>query len=223
MTFIAASVLVASASHWRLVIDTATRRTVVAVGQGRELVAVDVQDVAERHGSHLISQLARVLEQAGIGMGDIEAIGVGSGPGSFTGLRVGLATAKTLAAQRHLALVGLPTDALLRRAAAASLGAPEPADAVVILPAGARDHYLACPDSDPVLVPPDMDLLPMIGARPVVAVDVDGAAAWFGPVDAAARANGWPGPLELGQSAIDGSADGGHGLARRPADERRRR
>ena len=108
MTFIAASVLVAATNHWRLVIDTATRRTVLAVGQGRDLVAVDVRDVPDRHGSHLISQLTRVLETAGIGMDDIEAIGVSSGPGSFTGLRVGLATAKTLAARRHLALVGLP-------------------------------------------------------------------------------------------------------------------
>jgi tRNA threonylcarbamoyl adenosine modification protein YeaZ len=212
MTFIAASVLVASANHWRLVIDTATRRTVLAVGRGRELVAVDVRDGPDRHGSYLMAQLTSVLQEAGIGMDDVEAIGVASGPGSFTGLRVGLATAKTLAARRHLTLVGLPTDAVLRRAAASSLGPDKASEAVVLLPAGARDHYLASPGADVMLVPPDTDMLPLIGSRPVVAVDMDAAAAWFGPIDAAVRAGGLPGPMELGRSAVDGSPAAALGL-----------
>ena len=135
----------------------------LAVGRGRELVAVDVRDLPDRHGSHLMAQLNGVLEEAGIGMGDIEAIGVSSGPGSFTGLRVGLATAKTLAARRHLVLVGLATDEVLRRAAARSLGPRAHQRPWSMLPAGARDHYLALPGADPVLVPPDADMLPMIG------------------------------------------------------------
>ena len=120
-------------------------------------------DARDRHGARLLSQLTAVLAEAGIGMSDVTAIGVGTGPGSFTGLRVGLATAKTLAAIRHLPLVGLPTDEALRQAAANESGASGWADAAVLLPAGARDHYLGLPGSDPVLVPPGTDLERLVG------------------------------------------------------------
>jgi tRNA threonylcarbamoyladenosine biosynthesis protein TsaB len=186
---------------WRLVIDTATRRTVVAVGQGRTLAAADVLDAPNRHGARLMSQLTSVLMDAGIGMADIAVIGVGTGPGSFTGLRVGLATAKTLAALRHLTLVGLPTDETLRRAAAASLPSGVASDALVLLPAGARDHYLGAAGSDPVLVPPDVDLGAMVGTRPLIAVDVRADAAWLSGCRAAALANGFPDPVDLGLAA----------------------
>lgn len=202
MTFLPLEVPVAALDDWRLVIDTSTRRTVVAIGRGRDLVTADVVDAPDRHGASLMSRLARVLAEAGVGMDDIGTIGVSTGPGSFTGLRVGLATAKTLAALRHLVLVSLPTDRALRRAAGLHLGT-DLEGAVVILPAGARDHYLALPDADPILVPPDLDLLPIIGTRPVVAVDVDASGSWFALVRDAVTANGHPDPLELGRAAIE--------------------
>ena len=189
---------------WRLVIDTATRRSVVTIGEGRRVVSADVLDTHNRHGARLMAQLTSVLAEAGIGMADVTAIGVGTGPGSFTGLRVGLATAKTLAAIRHLPLVGLPTDETLRRAAAVELGATEWADAAVLLPAGARDHYLGRPGSDPVLVPPGTDLLSLVGGRPLVAVDVAVDAAWLVALREAAASRGVPDPLHLGRVACEG-------------------
>ena len=189
---------------WRLVIDTATRRTVVAVGRGRTLVAVDVLDAPDRHGAQLMSRLTAVLTAAGIGMSDITAIGVGTGPGSFTGLRVGLATAKTLAAVRHLPLVGLPTDELLREAASGTLGVAESADAAVLLPAGARDHYLGLAGSDPSLVPPGTDIAALIGDRPVLAVDIPSDAAWLVPLRERAAGRGDPDPLDAGRAACEG-------------------
>jgi len=185
---------------WRLVIETATRRTVVAVGQGRSLAAADVLDAPNRHGTRLMSQLTSVLMEAGIGIADITAIGVGTGPGSFTGLRVGLATAKTLTAVRHLTLVGLPTDEALRRAVASDLGATGQ-DALVLLPAGARDHYLGAAGSDPVLVPPSADMTALVGRRPLIAVDVATDNAWLAACTAAALAAGFPDPVSLGLTA----------------------
>ncbi len=188
---------------WRLVIETATRRTVVAVGQGRLLVAADVLDAPNRHGTRLMAQLTSVLTEAGISIADIAAIGVGTGPGSFTGLRVGLATAKTLAAVRHLALVGLPTDEALRRAVAGDLGAAG-SDALVLLPAGARDHYLGAAGADPVLVPPGTDMAAIVGRRPLLAVDVATDGAWLAACAAAALADGFPDPVALGLAATAG-------------------
>jgi len=189
---------------WRLVIETATHRTVVAVGRGRIVVATSVVDAPDRHGTRLMSQLDQVLAEAAISTADIQVIGVGTGPGSFTGLRVGLATAKTLAALRHLPLVGIPTDESLRRAAATSLGSPASTHATVILPAGARDHYLAVAGADPVLLPPGTDLGHVLGAVPVAVVDMAADGDWLAPARDAALAAGWPTPEVLGRAACDG-------------------
>ncbi len=183
---------------FHLVIDTATRRTVVAIGDGLSVLAQDVLDAPNRHGTQLMSRLDGVLSHAGIGMADVSVIGVGTGPGSFTGLRVGLATAKTLAALRHLTLVGLPTDDALRRAAWRSGGGD---DVLVVLPAGARDHYLAVAGSDPELVPPGADLAMLVGGRPLAVVDVTPDAAWLVECRANAASLGRIDPVELGRLA----------------------
>ena len=202
---------------WRLVIDTATRRTrawpSAGVASWRPWTSATC---ADRHGSHLLEQLDEVLDQAGIGMADIEAIGVGTGPGSFTGLRVGLATAKTLASRRHLPLVGLADRRGAARAAAASW-APRAADAVVVLPAGAHDHYLACPGPTRARAAGHGPRWPWSGPGRSWPWTWMAGARWLGPLDAAARAGGSPGPLELGRSALEGLPGAALGAARRPA------
>ena len=82
-----------------LAIDTSTRVSLV-VGGAEQPVAVSRRDVQYRHGSHLLEQIDEVLAQAGVGLDDVTALAVGTGPGSFTGLRVGLATVKTIAYAR---------------------------------------------------------------------------------------------------------------------------
>lgn len=153
----------------RLVIDTATSQSTVAVGQGTTIIAEDRRVAPHRHGASLLEQLDAVMAKAGITADDIEAIGVGVGPGSFTGLRIGLATAKTLAYALRVPLVGIGTTDAIRRAA----GRPGPT--VVVLPAGAHDHYVALPGADPRLVPPGTDLLAGAGDATRIAVDVDAA------------------------------------------------
>jgi tRNA threonylcarbamoyladenosine biosynthesis protein TsaB len=59
---------------------------------------------APAHAQELMPAVAATMEEAGLGFGDLEAIGVGIGPGTFTGLRIGVATARALAAAAGLEL-----------------------------------------------------------------------------------------------------------------------
>ncbi len=64
-------------------------------------------DGMQKHGRDLIPSVAEVLASGGLGAREIEAIGVGLGPGSYTGLRVGVMAAKTLAYLTGAPLIGL--------------------------------------------------------------------------------------------------------------------
>lgn len=151
-----------------LAIDTSTRSSVVAVGC-LEPEFVSRRDVSHRHGAHLLEQIDEVLEGADLGIEDIGALVVGTGPGSFTGLRVGMATAKTLAYVRALPLVGVMSSTALRRAALEA-GADE--GLVVVLRAGAHDHYLVRPGHDAVLVAPGR-LDEVLQGAPVMSLDME--------------------------------------------------
>lgn len=151
-----------------LAIDTATHASMVGLGEDTPR-AVSRRQVQHRHGSGLLAQIDEVLARCGRELGDVSAIAVGSGPGSFTGLRVGMATAKTIAYARGLRLLGLRTSDAIRRAAV-DAGA-DPA-AAVVLPAGARDHYVAAADAEVVLVPPG-GLEQALGGRPAISIDLD--------------------------------------------------
>jgi tRNA threonylcarbamoyl adenosine modification protein YeaZ len=135
-----------------LAIDTSTHHSVVALATSAGAVRSDVVDVGRRHGPTLLDQLDGVLGAAGLRPSDIRLIVAGTGPGSFTGLRVGLATAKTIAYVTGAPVVGVASSDALRRAAVAARLAGT--DAVVVLPAGAHDHYVAAPGAAPVLVAP---------------------------------------------------------------------
>lgn len=71
-----------------------------------------VEIVADMSGSHVeksIDLVRHLLNQAGLGIADIDAVAVSLGPGSFTGLRVGLSLAKGICFGRTTKLVGIPT------------------------------------------------------------------------------------------------------------------
>ena len=77
-----------------LAIDTCDSRGSVALWREGAVLAIAEHDSGEEYSSWLLPAVARVLERAGLGAADVDAYGVASGPGSFTGVRVGLTTVK---------------------------------------------------------------------------------------------------------------------------------
>jgi len=121
-----------------LALDTATSRAVVALGGAVEGPLAVSWHAGRQHGETLLPAIDALLREAGVARADLAAVVVGTGPGAFTGLRVGLATAKTMAHQLGCPIVGVPTAAALA-AAVASRVARWPI--VVVQPAGPHDRY----------------------------------------------------------------------------------
>ena len=92
-----------------LALDTATDTGSLALVDGERLLVEYSLELAGTYLSRLLPGLAAAFAAAGRQPAELEAIGVSVGPGNFTGLRIGLATAKTLAWCRGCPLVPVPT------------------------------------------------------------------------------------------------------------------
>lgn len=91
------------------------------------VLAETARDTGLAHGAEILTLIDACLEQAGVGLEEVGCIAVSCGPGSFTGLRVALATAKGLALGGDVALVGVPTLEALAATELSAWGAPAPA------------------------------------------------------------------------------------------------
>jgi tRNA threonylcarbamoyladenosine biosynthesis protein TsaB len=118
-----------------LSIETATRAGSVAVARGETLLAARAGVASVSHSSHLLEHLGNVLEESGETLHNVNVFAVASGPGSFTGLRIGLATVKSFAATLNRQCVGVPTLFAVARAAGESAGT------VALLPAGRGEVF----------------------------------------------------------------------------------
>ncbi len=163
-----------------LAIDCATTQVVVASGSpGGRIDGLSTWPAGYRHGETLLPAIGRFLGEQNLRRSRLVAIVVGTGPGAFTGLRVGLATAKGLAHGLRLPLIGISTaDALL----AAAAGDPPVGAPVLLQPAGPADRILVRRGNAPTLLPAGMepDLAP---GETLVAIDLEGRA----PADALER------------------------------------
>jgi tRNA threonylcarbamoyl adenosine modification protein YeaZ len=92
-----------------LAFDTATPAVTVALHDGERVVASRTGVDARRHGELLAPEITAVLDEAWVPRQDVTAVAVGVGPGPFTGLRVGLVTARTLAFALDIPVYGVCT------------------------------------------------------------------------------------------------------------------
>ena len=92
-----------------LAIDTATNSGGVAICRNAEVIGLTMLKTPLRYAEHLLCYIDFLLEQLELEIGAIDYFAVAAGPGSFTGLRIGLATAKGLAQNRGAGCVGVST------------------------------------------------------------------------------------------------------------------
>jgi tRNA threonylcarbamoyladenosine biosynthesis protein TsaB len=92
-----------------LAVETATMLGGVAIMEGDRLVAESRLNIKVTHSERLMKEIDRVLQGASLEISDIDLFGISIGPGSFTGLRVGLSTIKGLVYATGKKLVTAPT------------------------------------------------------------------------------------------------------------------
>jgi tRNA threonylcarbamoyladenosine biosynthesis protein TsaB len=92
-----------------LAIDTATRTASVALYDETGILGEATWRARENHTTSLMPQLLRLMVMSGTRIEKVQVVAVAIGPGSFTGLRIGLSVAKGLALARGLPVIGVPT------------------------------------------------------------------------------------------------------------------
>ena len=137
-----------------LAFDTSTSVASIALvmppsaenGDEVRLVAELTWRVGQRHSTELLERLEWLLASANVTMGDLTGIAVALGPGSFNGVRVALATAKSLAFARNVPLYGAPTLDVIAWGHSATRGASS-GTICAMLEAGRGQVYAATYDA----------------------------------------------------------------------------
>lgn len=138
-----------------LALETATLATSVALLRGEALVAEWTHVDVRPHSERLLPAVDSLLRECGISIGEVEAFAVSAGPGSFTGLRIGIATVKGLAFEGGRPVAAVPTLAAL------ALGACDGSGPVAaLLDARRGEVYAALFGADGAPLAADAVLLP---------------------------------------------------------------
>lgn len=177
-----------------LALDTTTRAGSVAVLEDDTVLSSVPGDSNLTHGERLPGEMARAIDQAGLSLHAIELLAVASGPGAFTGLRIGLAAAQGLALVLDTPAIGVSSLDALAFATWPQLARPTETTLWAWMDAQRGEVFAAryepgddgwAPKGPPVVAEPSQ-LLPLIDisrSRPIVIVG-DGAAKHRPAIDA---------------------------------------
>jgi tRNA threonylcarbamoyladenosine biosynthesis protein TsaB len=118
-----------------LSLETAMLGGSVFLGTPNTVLATRKGDPKISHSNSLLGDISACLDEAGLALQDIDLFACASGPGSFTGLRIGIATLKALAATLNRSCAGVPTLNAVAHSAGAS------SRTVALLPAGRGELF----------------------------------------------------------------------------------
>jgi len=119
-----------------LSLETATRAGSIALLKGSDVVASSGGNPEVSHSNTLLADTDILLSNVNLTIRDIDIFAVATGPGSFTGLRIGISTVKALAETLHRPCVGIPTLEAIAHSAGTS-------DATIaLLPAGRGELFV---------------------------------------------------------------------------------
>ena len=172
-----------------LAMDTAGAGCSAALWRDGRLIASRFEPMRRGHAERLVPMIEAVMAEASLTYGELDRIAVTLGPGGFTGVRIGLATARGLALASGRPLVGVSSFLVL--AAAARAEAPPDGSLAVAIGAKRDDLYLQAfapdlePRTGPLSVRPE-DLARVLPPGPLVLVG-DGAAQAAPHLEAAER------------------------------------
>ncbi len=107
-----------------LAFDTAQQSCSAAISRDGEIVSQSHKAIERGHAEHLLPMVEAVRKQAAVAFADLDFIAVTIGPGTFTGVRVGLAAARALALVQDIPVLGIGTLELLAQMAVRA-GLPE--------------------------------------------------------------------------------------------------
>ena len=126
-----------------LMIETSTECCSVALSEGPRIVAQRIDETPRMQSSMLAPYIVEVLQEAGLTASDLDAVAVSEGPGSYTGLRVGVSTAKGICFGAGIPLIGVDTLQVL------ACQAEMPTDRIIaFLDARRMEVYAATFDSE---------------------------------------------------------------------------
>jgi len=204
-----------------LALDTSASVTVAVVGDDGARLAVREAPERRRHAEALAPLVEEALAEAGVARTDLTAVAVGTGPAPFTGLRVGLVTARALGFALGVPVLGVPSLDALAAQAVSDLGLTPDDEVLVATDARRREVYWARyrvvahegPHAVPVLVTvagPDVGPASAVAEHAAGAVVVgEGAALYADVLD----------PAEDAPLVPDGAVLARLALARRDAGE----
>jgi len=124
-----------------LAIESATDWLSIALLEDEKIVLLRESSETRQHASALMPLVHEGLAEAGWGVGTIDSLAVSAGPGSFTSLRIGLATAKGLSFGRDWQAVGVSTLEAMALGAFESQGTPNSVEVIALLDARRGEWY----------------------------------------------------------------------------------
>jgi len=144
--------------------DTSAAHCAAALLSGDDLLACRAEEMARGQAERLMPLLEEVLAEGGATWRDLSRIGVGTGPGNFTGIRIAVAAARGLALSLEVSTFGISAFDVIRASGGRGVPAvPAPRDMLHVLHTGAGLALVPVSDlANPALPPPPADMARLI-------------------------------------------------------------